>query len=121
MTLTGLLMTRLETGPVSAVRMARALPPGNWAMVAFLATFTQTAPTIGLCGKRCAGLRRGPDLPGHGRPPDPAPTPLAPLRGRFLARSEVPIRPDWRETVPPGPAWPRTPRRFSPLVEPFAA
>ncbi len=48
MTLTVLLLTHLESGANSALRMARALPAGNLGMVAFLASFRFGCPNFGL-------------------------------------------------------------------------
>jgi hypothetical protein len=48
MTLTVLLLTHVESGADSAVRMARALPAGNLGMVAFLAAFQFGCPNFGL-------------------------------------------------------------------------
>ena len=112
-TLTVLVMTRLEAGPVAATRMARMLPPGNWAMVAFLATFTQTAPTLGLCGSIALGYVSALVCLGTvahlTRPPT-----IAQLRNVVEIRSRRTAQPD-------GEFFPRSPRRFSPLVEPIAA
>jgi hypothetical protein len=47
-TLTVLCLTHLESGPASAIRMARALPSANLAMVAFLAAFRFGCPSLGL-------------------------------------------------------------------------
>ena len=118
-TLTVLCLTHLESGPSSAIRMARALPAGNLGMVAFLASFRFGCPTIGLAWGTLSGYLaaltilalvvaldrfKGPALAGPGR-----------RQSRLL---------DW----PRGgqerrarPTWPRESRRFSPLIEPFAA
>ncbi len=48
MTLAVLIVTHLEAGATEATRMARALPPGSWAMIAFLAAFRLTGPIFGL-------------------------------------------------------------------------
>jgi hypothetical protein len=108
-TLTVLVITELEAGTHAALRMARALPMSNLGMVAFLFVFRLGCPTIGLAsGAMCAYLaslvtlgalvvlenRRG---PGAFR--------------RFRGRDAGPSR----------PSWPRAGRRFSPLVESFAA
>ena len=47
-TLTVLLLTHLESGSFSALRMARALPAGNLGMLAFLASFRVSCPVLGL-------------------------------------------------------------------------
>ena len=98
MTLTALLLTNLEAGAVPAARMARALPPGNWAMVAFLAAFTQAAPRLGLLAgtglaylaaldlpraDRPGGQPADPDDPGRAPPRPPAPAPAGQLRSRL--------------------------------------
>ncbi len=118
-TLTSLVLTRLEAGPVPAVRMARALPPGNWAMAAFLLTFIQTAPTIGLIPSIAFGYAAALTCLGTvahlTRPPT-----RAQIRIQILARRDH-LRLDPSGTVPPPPNWPRTPRHFAPLVESVAA
>ena len=118
-TLTSLILTRVEAGPVAAVRMARALPPGNWAMAAFLATFSQTAPAIGVGASVALGYLAALTCLGTvahlTRPPT-----RAEIRVQILARRDS-LRLDRRDQVPPGPAWPRTPRQFAPLVESIAA
>ena len=115
-TLTVLVMTRLEVGPVAATRMARMLPPGNWAMVAFLATFTQTVPTLDLWGSVLLGYVSALICLGavaqFTRPPT-----------RAELRNVVQIRSRQARTVKfdPTPGFPRSPRRFSPFVESIAA
>ena len=49
-TLTIVALTHLESGPGAAIRMARAFPPGNLGMVAFLAAFRLAAGGVGLMG-----------------------------------------------------------------------
>ena len=48
MSLTVLVVTHLEAGPVAASRLARALPPGNLSMISFLAVFRFGSPQLGL-------------------------------------------------------------------------
>ena len=50
MTLALLVTTHLEAGPAGAARLARALPPGNLGMVAFLAAVRFACPIVGLGG-----------------------------------------------------------------------
>ena len=118
-TLTALLLTRLEAGPVPAVRMARALPPGNWAMVAFLATFMLTAPRTGVVGGTALGYLSALVCLGTVARLTNPPM-LTRLRGLIQARRRQ-LRPERATKINAGPAWPRTPRRFSPLVEPIIA
>ena len=118
-TLTALLLTHLEAGPVPAVRMARALPPGNWAMVAFLTAFTQTATTLGLLGATALGYVAAVvtlGLVAHWTSPQPRTllTHRRGIRGRHL-------RPDPPTQLSLNPGWTRNPRPFSPLVESIAA
>ena len=120
-TLTVLFLTHLESGPSSAIRMARALPAGNLGMVAFLAAFRFGCPAFGLAWGTASGYLA-------------ALTILAlvvtfdTLKKTALAglRSGLALAPEWlrrdRSPDPPTrPAWPRACRRFSPLIEPFAA
>ena len=110
MTLTALLLTNLEAGPVPAARMARALPPGNWAMVAFLAAFIPAAPRFGLlAGTGLAYLAAVACLVLVGRAVNPPI--LTSLAGMLRARRRQ-LRP-----ALVAPAWPKLPRRFSPGVE----
>ena len=119
-TLTGLLLTSIESGPATSVRMARALPPGNWAMVAFLGVFSQTGLVVGLIGALLLGYLAALVCLGAvaqltALPPSPRPRARPGIRIR---------RPTDREPTGqfvPMSAWPRTPRRFSPLVERMAA
>ena len=109
-TLTVLCLTHLESGPSSALRMARALPAGNFGMVAFLAAFRFGCPSLGLAGGTFLGYAASLTI-------------LAlivcssRLRGWALGRFErlSGLRGATR------PAWPRACRRFSPLLEPFAS
>jgi len=48
MTLAILIVTHLEGSASEATRMARALPPGSWGTIAFLATFRLCSPMVGL-------------------------------------------------------------------------
>lgn len=118
-TLTTLMLMRLESGPVAAVRMARALPPGNWAMVTFLATFTQVAPTLGLLGSVAVGYVAALACLGTVAHLTDPPT-LAHLRRRAVAGRDQ-IRAGIRQPAAIVSAWPKVPLRFSPLVESAAA
>ena len=118
-TLTALLLTYLEAGPVPSVRMARALPPGNWAMVAFLATFAATAPRLGVVGGTVLGYASALICLGTVARSSNPPI-LTRLRGLIQARRHQ-LRSEPESRFGPAPAWPRTPRRFSPLVESIAA
>jgi hypothetical protein len=120
-TLTVLVLTKLEAGTTAALRMARALPMSNLGMVAFLFVFRLGCPTMGLAsGAACSYLasivtlgtlavlenRRGPIAPRSFRRGD--------------AGESRPIgRPSFAGSL--RPSWPRAGRRFSPLVESFAA
>ena len=113
MTLTALLLTDLETGPVPAVRMAQALPPGNWAMVSFLAVFGATAPCYGLLGGTGLGYLGA--LACLGVVARLANPPIwATLREILHARRRQVARAAGPALLP---AWPRGPRRFSPGIE----
>ncbi len=109
-TLTFLLLTHLEAGPASAARLARAFPPGNLGMVAFFAAFRFGALRFGLGWGTALGY-------------------LAALGAlAIVARFGVPrLEARLRRPSRPGPvilyppAWPRTGRRFLPLVESIAA
>ena len=48
MSLTVLVLTHLEAGPVVASRLAKALPQGNLSMISFLAVFRFGCPQLGL-------------------------------------------------------------------------
>ena len=119
-TLSVLFMTHLESGPSSAIRMARSLPAGNLGMVGFLAAFRFGCPAFGLAWGTLAGYLAA----------------LATLavvilfdRVREVALAAFRA---WKDSVltrfdggqdreaPPRPSWPRECRRFSPLIEPFA-
>ena len=111
-TLSVLWLTHLESGPASALRMARALPSGNLGMVAFLAAFRFACPGLGLAGGTVAGY-------------------LAALAMLALVvsfdclrdrawRGWRRLRDSCRSEHPDRPAWPRACRRFSPWVEPCA-
>ena len=105
-TLTVLCLTHLESGPASAVRMARALPAGNLAMVGFLAAFRFACPGLGLAGGTAmayaASLAILAGVVSSGR-----------LKG-WAAERLLAIR-DGDQ-----PTWPKAGRRFSPLLEPIA-
>ena len=53
--LTIVALTHLESGSAAAVRMARAFPPGNLGMVAFLGAFRIAGPGVGLVGATILG------------------------------------------------------------------
>jgi hypothetical protein len=120
-TLTVLMLTHLEAGPASAIRMARALPAGNLGMVAFLAAFRLGCPAFGLIWGTVAGYVSAVAM-------------LAVVvtfdRLRAFARGWIASAllliafdcdggPDHRSPITP--SWPRAGRRFSPLIEPIAA
>lgn len=120
MTLTALLLTHLEAGPVPAVRMARALPPGNWAMVSFLAVFAGTARQYGLFGGTALGYLAA--LACLGVIARSANPPIwATLREILQARRRQHARSRPPAPVPGLAPWPRAPRRFSPGIEAIAA
>ncbi len=113
MTLTVLLLTHLEAGADSALRMARALPVGNLGMVAFLAAFRFGCPSFGLFWGSILGYASA----------------LAILvlvvvydQHKFRSRRWI-VR--WNRsrgtrdfsTI----TWPRESRRFSPFLESFGA
>jgi hypothetical protein len=109
-TLTILYLTHLESGPSSAIQIARALPAGNFGMVAFLAAFRFGCPSLGLAWGTFLGY-------------------LASLMILALVVCSDRLR-DWiferferlmglREAA--RPPWPRAGRRFSPLLEPFTS
>jgi hypothetical protein len=106
-TLTVLCLTYLESGPASTLRMARALPAGNLAMVGFLATFRFACPIFGLAWGTLLGYVASlvilAGVVGSGRLKGWASERLLALRGE--AR----------------PNWPRAGRRFSPWLEPFGS
>jgi len=117
-TLTGLLLTSVESGPVASVRMARALPPGNWAMVAFLATFLEAAMGLGLWGGTLLGYAAALGCLGVVARLTASPA-IPRLRACLAARRQ--LHAEEASQPVPIPAWPRKPRRFSPLVESIAA
>ena len=121
-TLTVLLLTHLESGPASALRMARALPVGNLGMLAFLACFRLACPSLGLLWGTIlsyvaalatltlvltSGLLRG--FAKKQLRAWQASICLLVAFGRGLDDSRL---------APP--SWPRACRRFSPLIESFA-
>jgi hypothetical protein len=112
-TLTVLLLTHIESGPDSAIRMARALPAGNLGMVAFLAAFRFGCPTFGLLWGTVSGY-------------------LAAMAMLALVLSFGSLRAlvrrwlrDWNDSKVSRDlsrvAWPREGRRFSPFLETFGA
>jgi hypothetical protein len=106
-TLTVLILTYLEGGPLEASRMARALPAGNLGTIAFIAAFRLAGPGLGLAGATFVGY-------------------LAALGALGLVASQGRIR-EWAgrwepvETPLRAPAWPRSGRTFQPFVERIAA
>jgi hypothetical protein len=120
-TLTVLVLTELEAGTHAAIRMARVLPMGNLGMVAFLIAFRMGCPMMGLgSGAACSYLasmvtlgtlavleyRRGSIAPRSSR-------------RRDEGDSRTIGHPSFASSI--RPTWPRAGRRFSPLVECFAA
>ncbi len=110
LTLTVLLLTHLEAGPGAVVRLARTLPPANLGMVAFLGTFHGAIARFGLAGGTAFAYLAA----------------LATLA--FVAwfaeegvLTSIRIRLRDRSSLPALPPWPRSGRRFSPLVERLAA
>jgi hypothetical protein len=104
--LTVLALTHLESGPMSAIRMARALPAGNLGMVAFLAAFRFGCPSLGLVGGTCLGYVASLAILAMIVGSDG-------LRGRIFERIA-------RLRASSRPTWPRAGRRFSPHLETFA-
>jgi len=115
-TLSLVILAHLEAGPGPAIRLARAFPPGNLGMVAFLGTFRLVGPASGLAGATALGYlaaiatlaavaRFGRDraVPEPRTGPRPQHVPLAVSAGVIR------------------PAWPRSGRRFSPRIERLAA
>jgi len=109
LTLTVLALTHLESGPISAIKMARALPSGNLAMVGFLAAFRFGCPSLGLAWGTGLGYLASLAV-------------LMIVIGSESLRAWINERPERiRETREPSrPAWPRAGRRFSPGLETFA-
>ena len=116
-TLSVLCLTHLESGPSSALRMARALPAGNLGMVAFLATFRFGGPALGLAWGTtlayAAALATLAVVVGFDGLKVGARRFSRQVRA-WLAKLEPPRR-------SPAPTWPRGVRRFSPLIERLAA
>jgi hypothetical protein len=109
-TLTVLCLTHLEAGPVSAVRMARALPAGNLGMVAFLAAFRFGCPSLGLAWGTLLGYVASLAILA-------VVVSFDGVRDFVLKRLERPT--GFRG--PSRPPWPKACRRFSPLLEPCAS
>jgi hypothetical protein len=114
MTLTVLLLTHLESGADSALRMARALPVGNLGMVAFLAAFRFGCPNFGLVWGSILGYASA-----------LAVLTLVVLGGHYLqekGRNRI-----WRWNRArvtrelSRVSWPKPGRRFSPFLESFGA
>ncbi len=111
MTLTVLLLTHLETGSGSALRMARALPVGNLGMVAFLAAFRFGCPSFGLLWGSILGYASAfvvlilvilfQRVPEEGR-------------DAVFSRNRTHSQQDFARM-----GWPRKHRQFSPLLEPI--
>jgi hypothetical protein len=112
-TLTVLLLTHIESGPDSAIRMARALPAGNLGMVAFLAAFRFGCPTLGLLWGTVLGYLAALAILAfviwYGS-----------IKDVVLGRLR-----DWNDSKASrdldGVAWPRKGRRFSPFLETIGA
>ena len=119
MSMTVLVMTHLESGPSSALQMARALPAGNLGMVAFLAAFRFGCPLLGLFWGTVAGYALA----------------LAILALIIWFENVRAILYEWfasilllvaiekgfEQSASSRRIWPRAGRRFSPWVEPLAA
>lgn len=133
MSLTVLVVTHLEAGPVAAGRLAKALPPGNLTMIAFIAVFRFGCPQLGLAWGTAFGyaaaLATLMVVERLCRRPVSAPSKTArTMSGSFIARrrwtSPVPWRPfPSRRTRRSGVTRERHARhqaRFSPRVEAFA-
>ena len=108
-TLTVLCVTHLESGPSSAIRLARALPAGNLGMVGFLAAFRLGCPAFGLAWGTVSGYLVA----------------LTILTFVITSDGLKNLASNWLQTwLAPGdrvrPAWPREGRRFSPLIERIA-
>jgi hypothetical protein len=147
-TLTVLALTHLESGPTSAIRMARALPAGNLGMVAFLAAFRFACPSLGLAWGTCLGyvaslailaLVVGSDalrswaLKRLERSRlDCVGSAIADLISGLGSKRSAIADPTGNRGIPEGtapsevresprPSWPRAGRRFSPWLETFAS
>jgi hypothetical protein len=108
MSLALLVVTHLESGPVAAWRFARAMPPGNLGMVAFLAAFRYAGPAAGLAWATTLGV---------------AAAASALLVVERLGRPTVRAEPGaWRLDGPRliSSRRPRRPTRFAPRLEPIA-
>ncbi len=133
MSLTVLVVTHLEAGPVAASRLAKALPPGNLSMLSFLAVFGFGCPQLGLAWGTALGyvaalatlvvverLCRRPVFAPSGRLQMPSRRLVA---RRWLATS-VSSHPSFCRRNPRFGATrgrhPRLQARFSPRVEAFA-
>ena len=118
MTLAILVVTHLEGGAAEATRMARALPPGSWGMIAFLAVFRLSSPHVGLAWATLGGyLLASVALLSLGWSRSGA---WLLLRRNWDRRASTYAMGRMREE-PPGPLRirrPRAGRRLSPLVEP---
>ena len=107
-TMAVLLITHLESGPASAIRMARALPAGNLGMVAFLAAFRSGCPNLGLVWGTMAGYMAAVAMLAIVVKFDD----LRAMASRWLRSTARPEMPE---------PWPKAGRRFSPLIERLAA
>jgi hypothetical protein len=106
-TLTVLCLTHLESGPASAVQIARSLPGGNLGMVGFLAAFRFGCPHFGLAGGTLLGYGAALAILALVVCSDG-------IRIGALMRRERATR--FRGAA--RPSWPKTSRRFSPELEP---
>lgn len=113
-TLSLVIVARLEAGTGPAIRMARAFPPGNLGMVAFLGVFRLVGPASGLAWATTLGYlaafvtlgalaRFGREEAIAGARPGPRPEVCAEIAGTIR------------------PSWPRVGRQFSPRIERLAA
>jgi hypothetical protein len=113
MTLTVLIVTHLESGSDSALKMARALPAGNLGMVAFLAAFRFGCPSFGLVWGTVLGYSSA-----------LAVLIVVVLYGQWRERGWSWLTLWNRSPVPreyTRVTWPRRGRRFSPILESFGA
>jgi hypothetical protein len=113
MTLTILLLTHLESGADSALRVARALPAGNLGMVGFLAAFRFGCPSFGLLWGSILGYASALAI-----------LTLVVVFDQYKSKGREWILERLRAKNPPNFArtnWPRASRRFSPFLESFGA
>jgi hypothetical protein len=109
MGLTLLILTYMESGPGAAMRMARALPSGNFGMIAFLASFRFASPLAGLGWGMVIGYLAAVAV-------------LAAVAslGVHWSWTSLPLG-RRSKVVGPSQRWPRPGRIFLPAFEPLAA